>query len=795
MEPTDNQNSDNSRNNNRDLLRILEQERRRRQVAPEEKYPFLEKTPLFAKPYKTDKEDELSRRIKNLLGDEDSKVLLSHESPLNPIWSPKKPKSNLQAPSHRPASSKTNPYEDIWRESSPESLDITPNPEQNYDDSNEGLSNWRSEAKAPQSEILPEPVKKKKPMDVPSTEKTLKVAEKPFSSLAPPRIPQSQHKRMASAQPSSSESGSTRDCHSSSVSALPRAPAPEPIVHIYVQSIEGILKEMSSPLSPLLPSLQSPARTETSRFPLQAKAKKPSDVPLTEEIFKEMSSSRPALSSHLQMPTRAETSKLPLATKEFQPDGSAAQKQKQAGTASETLLSSQPRTSIPQSQHKRMASAQPSSSESGSTRDCHSSSVCDREISSSSSEEDSLPRVLDLPVREPEPSTAKKWRLDSLVTQTKQGLVPREGLSEIAHGNGREEGVKQEQGIRSSSCQQHSRPREPPHKSCGQVATDFHKAFAQVAKDTHKTSGQVTRAPQESHVMSTNNSLKPLVRTKEALPRKTVGIKRPSKPLVHDKYKKVLKLESELGPLEVRDQSSKDKLKIQEAENTKPAFRNGLKLGEQEPFEKRKHKDPDKSCAHVPKAPDQSCGQVAKAPHKSDVMSKHSFLKPPVHTKEALPKNTLGIKRPSMSCVHNESKRVWKAESEPGLLQVTDQSCKDQPKVKQTMKPKATNKKDLKPALHKPSEKGKDKSSHQANAKGFLEPRLLRHAQECDALIPSGHRPGDMHKEKVTLPPGDKLFLPAREADLKRKAVRSPEESPGKKKREDKGDTPRKKKE
>lgn len=38
--------------NNRDLLRILEQERRRRQVAPEEKDPFLEKTPLFAKPYK-----------------------------------------------------------------------------------------------------------------------------------------------------------------------------------------------------------------------------------------------------------------------------------------------------------------------------------------------------------------------------------------------------------------------------------------------------------------------------------------------------------------------------------------------------------------------------------------------------------------------------------------------------------------------------------------------------------------------------------------------------------------------
>lgn len=383
------------------------------------------------------------------------------------------------------------------------------------------------------------------------------------------------------------------------------------------------------------------------------------------------------------------------------------------------------------------------------------------------------------------------------MAQAKEGTVLREHerLRKIPHGTGHEEGVKQEQGISSSSCQQHSKAREPPHKSCGQVAMDFHKTFAQEAKDSHKisgqmtkhfhkTSGQVTEAPRESHVMSTHSSLKPLVHTKEALwVPKIVGIKRPSQPLVHDKSRKVLKLESEPGPLEVRDHSSKDKLKVQEAENTELAFRSGLKLGVQKHFEKSKHKDPDKSCAHVPKAPEQSCSQVAKAPHESDVASKHSFLKPPVHTKEALLKNTLGIKRPSMSWVHDESKRVWKAEREPGLLQVTDQSCKDQPNVMKTMKPKATNKKDLKPTLQEPSEKRKDEGSHQANAKGFLEPRLLRHAQECGALMLSGHRPEDLHKEKVPLPPGDKkLFLPAREADLKRKAMWSPEVCPGKKK-------------
>ncbi|XP_063014154.1 AF4/FMR2 family member 1-like [Melospiza melodia melodia] len=771
MEPADNQKSDYSWYNNRELLPILEQERRRRKVAPEEK------TPLFPRPYKTNKEDELSRRIKKLLGEWDPKVSLSHECPLNPIWIPRKPKPSSRAPSRRPASSKTNPYEDIWREPSPESLGIRFHPEQNYNDSNEGVSNRRSEAKAPQSKILPELVKKKKPIDVSSTEKTLKVVEK-TSSLGPPRVFQSQHKRVAPAQPSNSESGSTKNCHSPSVSAFPRAPAPKPTVDTDVPFIEGILK-----------------------------TKKPSDVPLTGEILKEMSSSLPSLLSHVQTPTRAETSQLPSATKESHPDGSAAQKQKQASTASEALPSSQPRTSVFQSQHKRVAPAQPSNSEPGSTRDGHSPSVWDIDLSSSDSE-DSLPRVLDLPARQPGPSTAKKWRLDNLVTQTKQGAVPRESLREIARGNGHEKGVKQKRGISSSSCQQHSKAREPPHKSFGQMATDFHKTFAQGAKDTHKisgqmtkhfhkTSGQVAKAPQKSHVMSTHSSLKPPVHTKEpSRVSKIVGVKRPREPLVHDKSRKVLKLDSKPGPSEVRDHSSKDKLKVQEAENPKPAFRSGLTLGVQKHFEKRKHQDPDKSCARVPKAPDQSWSQVAKTPHESDVRSKHGFLKPPVRTKEALLRNTLDIKRPSMSWVHNQSKRVWKTEREPGLLQATDQSCKDQPKVKKTMKPKATNKEDLKLTLQKLSEKRKDKGSHQANAKGFLEPRLQRHAQECDALIPSGHRPKDLHKGKVPRPPGDKrLFSPAREAGLKRKAMMSPEEFPGKKKREDKGDTPRKKKE
>ncbi|XP_068052922.1 AF4/FMR2 family member 1-like [Anomalospiza imberbis] len=281
--------------------------------------------------------------------------------------------------------------------------------------------------------------------------------------------------------------------------------------------------------------------------------------------------------SPLQTPARAETSKLPSATKESQPDGSAAQKQKQAGTASETLPSSQPRAAALQFQHKRMAPAQPSSSASESTRDCHSSSVCDRETSSCDSEQDNLPRGLDLPACEPEPSASKKWQLDNLMTQIKRGAVQREAPMEIAHGHGREEGVKQEQGISSNSCQHQSKAREPSYKSFAQVAEDTHKTSGQMTEHFHKTYGQVTKAPQESHGMSTPSSLKPLVHTKEALPRKIVGIKRPSEPLEHDKSKKVLKLESEPGPLEVTDQSCKNQPQVKKTVKPKATDKKGLK--------------------------------------------------------------------------------------------------------------------------------------------------------------------------------------------------------------------------
>ncbi|XP_071609715.1 AF4/FMR2 family member 1 isoform X8 [Heliangelus exortis] len=73
----------------RNLLRIREKERRN-QEALQEKDKFPEKIPLFAEPYKTNKEDELSSRIQNMLGNyEEVKEFISNKAHQNLIGIPK----------------------------------------------------------------------------------------------------------------------------------------------------------------------------------------------------------------------------------------------------------------------------------------------------------------------------------------------------------------------------------------------------------------------------------------------------------------------------------------------------------------------------------------------------------------------------------------------------------------------------------------------------------------------------------------------------------------------------------
>ncbi|NXT15327.1 AFF1 protein, partial [Prunella fulvescens] len=239
--------------------------------------------------------------------------------------------------------------------------------------------------------------------------------------------------------------------------------------------------------------------------------------------------------------------------------------------------------------------------------------------------------------------------------------------------------------------------------------------------------------------------------------------------------------------------------------------------------------------------------QVARAPQEAPPVTKGSCQKPPARAEEPSPRHSVGSKRPSKALGHEGPKRGLKVESEPGPLEVTDQSFRDKPKVKKPVKTKSSDRKDPKPGLQEPSEKKKDKGSHQANTKPFLEPRLMGDTQAHDALsaFPQGqgtapirtssHRPQDLHKEKLPLPLGEKLLSPVRDPparehlvvkidlchlekvpqpprknghqrkaetkhlpgvrkqDLKRKATDTLEESLAKKKRGEKEETDRKK--
>uniref|UniRef100_A0A672UUL1 ALF transcription elongation factor 1 n=1 Tax=Strigops habroptila TaxID=2489341 RepID=A0A672UUL1_STRHB len=222
--------------------------------------------------------------------------------------------------------------------------------------------------------------------------------------------------------------------------------------------------------------------------------------------------------------------------------------------------------SAQQSQPKTVASAHSSSSESGSTSDSDSSS--DSESSDSEAKE---PSRASSP--EPDPPTSSKWQLDNWLTKVNPPAVPTESLREIAHGDRHEK--SKEQGISSNSSHQHAKPREPNHKSSGQVA----------------------RAPQDTRLPSKQNCQKSSVCAEETSLRQTLGIKKLSKALVHKEPEGGLKVKCGPDPFKVRDQSSRDKPEAKPKEKPKSSDRKDLKPGLQQDHENEKHNTSHKATA------------------------------------------------------------------------------------------------------------------------------------------------------------------------------------------------------
>ncbi|NXR01336.1 AFF1 protein, partial [Sagittarius serpentarius] len=181
-----------------------------------------------------------------------------------------------------------------------------------------------------------------------------------------------------------------------------------------------------------------------------------------------------------------------------------------------------------------------------------------------------------------------------------------------------------------------------------------------------------------------------------------------------------------------------------------------------------------------------SSGQAARVPQDAHLPTKRqNCQKSPVHPEEPSPRQTMGIKGPGKALVHEGPKGGLKVESDPGPFEVRDQSSRDKPKVKTKGNPKSSDRKDLKLTLQEPPENRKRESSHQADAKPVLDPKLrkdvlfgsaqehlplsaLPQGQGTTPTRTSGNRPAivaqeDFHKEKLPLPITEKLLSPVRD--------------------------------
>uniref|UniRef100_A0A8C9FIZ5 AF4/FMR2 C-terminal homology domain-containing protein n=1 Tax=Pavo cristatus TaxID=9049 RepID=A0A8C9FIZ5_PAVCR len=217
-----------------------------------------------------------------------------------------------------------------------------------------------------------------------------------------------------------------------------------------------------------------------------------------------------------------------------------------------------------QSQPESVASAHSNSTESGSSSDSDSSSdSSETESSSSDSEANDPPRVS---APEPDPPTSNKWQLDNWLTKVNPPAVPTESPSDTAHTDGHEE--DKEQLVSNGSSCEHAAPREPHDRSSIRAA----------------------QAPQDVHLPTKLGCQKSPVHTEEPSQRQTVGIKRPSKPPVHEEPKGGLRVESEPAPYEIREQSSRDKPKPKTKSRPKSCDQKELKPRLQEAPKEKKHK-------------------------------------------------------------------------------------------------------------------------------------------------------------------------------------------------------------
>nr|XP_006115397.1 AF4/FMR2 family member 1 isoform X2 [Pelodiscus sinensis] len=171
--------------------------------------------------------------------------------------------------------------------------------------------------------------------------------------------------------------------------------------------------------------------------------------------------------------------------------------------------------------------------------------------------------------------------------------------------------------------------------------------------------------------------------------------------------------------------------------------------------------------------------KTTRIPQVVHLPSKQTYQKSPLCTEEPTQRHTVGIKKPCKNPLQEAHRASVKVKGNPGPYGVKEHSSRDKPKVKTKERPKSTDKMELKRTGQEPLEKKKHKNPHQAITKTFLDPKSVKDimsgsASEHFPLSPiaqgqtftrtSGKKTAivvkeDFHRDRLILPIRDKKLL------------------------------------
>ncbi|XP_054993907.1 AF4/FMR2 family member 1 isoform X2 [Sorex araneus] len=650
-------------NEDRNLLRIREKERRSQEAHPE-KEAFAEKIPLFGEPYKKEKGDELSSRIQTMLGDyEEVKQLLGPRAQPCRADAPETRPAKLRPPEKggglagQPARAGVQRHP-LLTAPAPAPLLVAPvshTPKMAPPRADPPPGGHAQGCAAPdgqhpaQDHLGPDGFSPGHPRKGVRRAAGSQCAGRELPAPLPPLSPVhcAQGRGVGASPPGLALRAPDKDGPPDSVLALagpgvtfPPPPLPSKSLAMqqkptaYVRPMDGQDQAPSeSPrLKPLPEDYRPPAFEKTDlKVPARArlaKLKMPAQsVELTysneahcvEEILKEMTHSWPPPLTAIHTPSTAEPSKFPFPAKDSQHVKSATQNQKRYDTSSQTHPSSQQGTSMLEDD-LQLSDSEDSGSEQAS------------EKPPSSSAPPSAPQPLPAaPASATAAARASSAESESTSDSDSSSDSESESSSSDSEENEPPEPAPEPEPPSSNKWQldnwlmskvsQPAAPAEALAGSQGKDSGDSASACSESKEAPPKSSSRAPRAPSEGPHAGKRSCPK-APGQQEPAKRQTVGTKQPKRPCKGPgATRPSLQVESEVPPAPCTPgpQPSKDKPKVK----TKGRPRAG-EAREAAPRERKKHKD-------GPPTPPPLDAPAGPEPAKDLVGSGHVTLVAPLH--------------------------------------------------------------------------------------------------------------------------------------------------------------------